>query len=87
MRLFSEIAASLGEDGSEGGLRVQYSIADGRGGYFQNVKKLDTFSEREIVFRGKKGGVRIEGENLSLGKYFAGDAIVRGNILKVERVE
>ena len=87
MRLFSEIAAALGEDGSEGGLRVQYSVTDGRGGYFQNVKKLDAFSEREIVFRGRKGGLRVEGENLSLGKYFAGDAVIRGSILKVERVE
>lgn len=87
MRLFSAIASALGEEGSEGGLRVQYTVTDGRGGYFQNVKKLDAFSEREIIFRGKKGGVRVEGENLSLGKYFAGDAVVRGAISKIERIE
>lgn len=67
--------------------RVQYTVIDGQGGYFQNVKRLLEFSENKIVFKGRKGAVSVEGENLSLGKYFAGDAAVLGNIYKTERLD
>lgn len=85
MRLFSEIERALG--GDEDSARVQYTVLDGGGGYFQNVKKILEFSENEIVFAGRRGSVRVEGEKLSLGKYYLGDAIVRGRIERVSRCE
>ena len=85
MRLFSEIAEALATEGET--LRVQYTVVDGRGGYFQNVKRLAEFSEEVVVFTGKKGGVRVTGTRLSIGKYFAGDATVLGDIVKIERIE
>ena len=85
MRLFSEIASALGQ--SEDSARVQYTVLDGGGGYFQNVKKILEFSENAIVFAGKKGAVRVEGERLNLGKYYLGDAVVRGNIVRVSRCD
>ena len=85
MRLFSEIKRALGSE--EDSSRVQYTVLDGGGGYFQNVKKILEFSESAIVFSGRKGAVRVEGEGLSLGKYYLGDAHVRGNIIKVSRCE
>lgn len=85
MRLFSEIAEALAAEGES--LRVQYTVVDGRGGYFQNVKRLAEFSDEVVVFTGKKGGVRVTGAHLSIGKYFAGDATVLGDIIKVERME
>ena len=85
MRLFSEILKELAAEGNT--LRVQYSVVDGKGGYFQNVKRLIEFSERKIVLQGRKGTLGIEGENLSLGKYFGGDLTVLGNIIRVERGE
>ena len=85
MRLFSEIERALGQ--GEASSRVQYTVLDGGSGYFQNVKKILEFSESEIVFSGRRGTVRVEGEGLSLGKYYLGDAIVRGNILKVSRCD
>ena len=85
MRLFSEIAEALAAEGES--LRVQYTVVDGRGGYFQNVKRLTEFSDEVVVFTGKKGSVRVTGAHLSIGKYFAGDATVLGDIIKVERVE
>ena len=85
MRLFSEIERALGQEGIS--LRVQYTVLDGKGGYFQNVKRILEFSEEAVVFSGKKGALRVEGSGLSLGKYFAGDATVLGNIVKVERLE
>ncbi len=83
MRLFSEIVKALG---AEAGAGVQYTVIEGRGGYFQNVKRLETFTDSLIVLRGRKGGVRIEGRELSLGKYGGGDAAVRGEISKVEKL-
>ena len=82
MRLFSEIVKSLS---AEVGSGVQYTVLDGQGGYFQNVKKITEFSEEKIVLRGKKGSVRIEGKNLSIGKYYAGDVSIKGEINKVEK--
>ena len=85
MRLFSEIERALGHE--EDGSRVQYTVLDGGGGYFQNVKKILEFSENAIVFSGRRGAVRVEGERLSLGKYYLGDAIVYGNIVRVSRCD
>ena len=85
MRLFSEIASALGRE--EDSSRVQYTVLDGGGGYFQNVKKILEFSEGTVVFAGRRGAVRVEGEGLYLGKYYLGDAIVRGNIVRVSRCD
>ena len=85
MRLFAEIERALGRE--EDSSRIQYTVLDGGGGYFQNVKKILEFSENLIVFAGRKGAVRIEGEHMSLGKYYLGDALVRGNIIRVSRCD
>ncbi len=83
MRLKEEIFKLLG--GESDLSRVQYTVVDGRGGYFQNVRRIKEFSADRIVLLGRRGGVRVEGEGLSLGKYYAGDAAVFGNILCVAR--
>ncbi len=85
MRLKEEIFKLLGGEGEA--LRVQYTVVDGRGGYFQNVKRVKEFSAERIVFLGKHGGVRVEGKDLALGKYYAGDAAVLGDIRSVTREE
>lgn len=72
------------ENGLDAG-RVQYAVRDGKGGYFQNVRRLLEFSEERIVLAGKKGAVVVEGKSLSLGKCFMGDVQVKGDIRKVER--
>ncbi len=87
MRLFAEMLRQLGAEEDVCTSRVQYAVIDGRGGYFQNVKEIREFSDTAIVFRGGKGGVRVEGEHLALGKYFGGDATVLGDISRVERCE
>ncbi len=67
--------------------RVQYTVLDGKGGYFQNVRRLLEFSEERIVLAGKKGTITVEGKSLSLGKCFLGDVSVNGEITRVERGE
>ena len=83
MKFFAEILKALG---AEAGARVQYTVVEGRGGYFQNVKRLDTFTDELLVLGGAKGGVRVEGKGLSLGKYGGGDVAVKGEIFRVERI-
>ena len=86
MRLVSEIANLLAVEELSIS-RVQYTVVDGRGGVFQNVKKLVEFSAENILLAGKKGRLRVTGSNLSLGKCAAGDITVLGDIQKVEREE
>ena len=84
MTLLSEILQSLS---AEAGISVQYTVVGGKGGYFQNVRKILEFSPEKIVFRGKKEKISVEGQGLSVGKYCDGDALVLGNIQKVELSE
>lgn len=62
---------------------MQYTVVGGRGGYFQNVKRLLEFSAERIVLRGKEGKIVVAGEGLSLGKLEAEDAVICGKILSV----
>ncbi len=85
MNLFQAILGAIpGEISSD---RVQYTVLDGRGGYFQNVRRLLEFTPERVVLAGKKGSLSVEGKELSLGKCFRGDVVVRGDISKVERGE
>ena len=81
MTLLSEILQSLS---AEAGIAVQYTVVGGKGGYFQNIKKILEFSPEKIVFCGKKGKLSVEGAGLCVGKYCDGDALILGNIHKVE---
>ena len=76
MEFLREVGRALGAEA----FRIHYTVVDGRGGYFQNVVRLVSFSEEAIVLKGRKGRVRVEGTGLSLGKYEAGDLVVRGRI-------
>ena len=82
MELWREIGQVLGAGDV---FRIHYTVVDGQGGYFQNVVRLLSFTETELVLKGRRGSVRVEGERLSLGKYFAGDLVVRGTIVAVSR--
>ena len=82
MEFLREIANILGAGDA---LSIHYTVVDGSGGYFQNVVRLLSFSETEIVLKGRRSNVRVEGERLSLGKYFAGDLVIRGNIVRIGR--
>lgn len=84
MRLVSEIFKALS---AEAGGGVQYTVIDGQGGYFQNVRRVLEFSDTTVVLRGRKSAVRIVGKGLSLEKYCGGDVAVKGDVARVERVE
>ncbi len=83
MPFFSEIYKALS---AEAGAGLEYTVVEGHGGYFQNVKKIAKLSQDCIELRGKKRGVCIYGEALSLSKYCGGDVAISGKIIKVEEV-
>ena len=83
MEFVREICAVLGADA----LSLRYTIVSGKGAYFQNVYRLAAFSETEIVVRSRRETVSVSGASLSLGKYEAGDLVVFGDIVRIERKE
>lgn len=86
MRLFEEIMAQLDADSGDGGGAL-YVVAEGRGGYFENVKDLGAFSSQEVCLIVKKGKLRVCGKNLRVDKYREGDVLLHGEILSVAREE
>lgn len=82
MRLLSEIKKIF--PAAEDAFALQYTVLAG-GGYFENVKRIVEFSPERVVLKCGGGGLKIEGKELSLGKYFQGDLVVYGKICKVER--
>ena len=86
MRLWQEIFSQLGDgEGMEGVISLSYTVWEGKGGYFQNIKSLVSFSPQQIVFALRRGTLLVLGEGLSVAKYCENDVIIRGNILSVAR--
>lgn len=86
MRLFSAILSALSAEGLDG-FRICYTVVDGKGGYFQNVRRIVEFSEAKVVLAGRRGRVCAEGVGLSLGRCGEGDVVVLGQIEKICREE
>ena len=68
--------------GKRGRITIPYEMRQRVGFGYNDVL---SFTETELVLKGRRGSVRVEGERLSLGKYFAGDLVVRGTIVAVSR--
>ncbi len=84
MKLFEEFFRLLAAEGDLDPARLQFAVAAGVGGYFQNVKGILEFSPARIVLKGRRAVAAIEGRDLSLGRCFQGDVCVRGEIVRVE---
>ncbi len=54
--------------------------------YFESVKAIGGYTEKEVYLILKKGGIKIKGEGLYIKKYCAGDVAVCGKISIIERV-
>lgn len=78
MELISKIIAVLGGDEAH-----SVTVCPGRLAYFRGVKGVLEFSSQKIVLSSGKIVLSCEGEGLCVGKYFQGDLVITGNVLRV----
>ena len=75
MKLLEQILEELGADTLK-----SFSVVPGFGGYFRSVKGVVEYTPEKIVLALKKNKITVSGENLTLGKYFEEDLLIRGGI-------
>jgi hypothetical protein len=75
MKLLGQLLEELGaHDGNS------YMVVIGYGVYFCNVVSVNEFSSQKMVVRVGKHSITVEGENLSISKYFERDLFVLGKV-------
>lgn len=79
MKLLDQILAELGADTLK-----SFSIIPDFGGYFRSIKGVVEYSAERVVLALKKNKITIAGENLTLGKYFEEDLLIKGKITGVQ---
>ena len=75
MKLLEQILSELGADTLK-----SFSIIPSFGGYFRSVKRVLEYSSERIILELKKNKITITGDELTLGKYFEEDLLIKGNI-------
>lgn len=79
MKLLDQILSELGADTLK-----SFSIIPEFGGYFRSVKGVAEYSAEKVVLSLKKNRITVVGENLTLGKYFEEDLLIKGKIAGVQ---
>ena len=79
MKLLEQILSELGADTLK-----SFSIVPDFGGYFRSIKGVAEYSSEKIVLTLRKNKITISGENLTFGKYFEEDLLIKGKIKGVE---
>ena len=79
MKLLEQILSELGADTLK-----SFSIIPDFGGYFRSVKGVVEYSSEKIVLALKKNRITVTGENLTLGKYFEEDLLIKGKLKGVQ---
>lgn len=79
MKLIEELIAEAGGDPLGSVTFVPGSCA-----YVKSVKSVTLITPTKIVFARRKQSVSVEGENLRLEGYFESDALVAGEVKRVE---
>lgn len=82
MRLYDELFKSVDGAGS-----ARCTLVPRGGGYFEGVKAVGDLSAERVVLYFPRECVEIEGENLSIGKYYEGDLKLDGRIFSLRVVD
>jgi hypothetical protein len=84
MRLYDEIFKSV-----DGVAVARCLLVPGGEGYLEGVKSVEEFSSNRLVICFPKNRVEIEGEGLSISKYYEGDLHIAGRIFswKIDKSE
>ena len=83
MSFLEEIKNALGIDLSAEAYRI--TVLGEKGAYFENVKCIKYYGEKEVALLLHKGELLVKGENLIIKKYCAGDVAVCGKITAIEK--
>ena len=79
MKLLEQILSELGADTLK-----SFSIIPDFGGYFRSIKGVVEYSSEKVVLALKKNKITVTGENLTLGKYFEEDLLIKGKVKGVQ---
>ena len=79
MKLLEQILGELGGDTLKA-----FTVVPDFGGYFRSIKGVSEYSSVKVVLSLKKNRITVEGENLTLGKYFEEDLLIKGKITGVK---
>ena len=79
MKLLDQILSELGADTLK-----SFSIIPDFGGYFRSIKGVVEYSSEKVVLALKKNKITVTGENLTLGKYFEEDLLIKGKLKGVQ---
>lgn len=85
MSLIDNILESIGGAEFPKEHKYRYTVFGGNAGYFENVSGIKYYTPEEIALSLKRGGLTVRGENLYVKKFCAGDVVICGNILSVEK--
>jgi hypothetical protein len=78
MRLYDEIFKN-----TEGFPFARCTVVPGGGGYFEGVKAVGDFSPERVVLCFPRCTVSVEGQGLSIKKYYDGDLQLSGQIFSL----
>lgn len=78
MRLYDEIFKD-----ADGFPFARCTLVPGGGGYFEGVKAVGDFSTERVVVCFPHSTVEVEGEGLSIKKYYDGDLQLTGRIFSL----
>ena len=78
MRLYDEIFKN-----TEGFPFARCTVVPGGGGYFEGVKAVGDFSPERVVICFPRCTVSVEGQGLSIKKYYDGDLQLSGQIFSL----
>ena len=78
MKLVEQILNELGAED-----RDAFTVCPGKAAYFCNVKAVEELSEEKVVLLCGRRVITAEGAGLSVGEYFCGDMIIKGDIKRL----
>ena len=81
MSFIDEISGFFGEE--ELFCKFRATLFGNKSVYFEKVKEVIGFSKEKIQLRLKKGQIIVEGEELCIKKYCAGDVAIVGKIKSI----
>lgn len=79
MKLLEQILSELGVDTLK-----SITLVPGSCCYLKSVKSVAEFSSEKIELKVGKTTVMVEGVDMSIGEYFEGDILIKGNVKGVK---